>query len=444
MSGKRLGSFLLVGVLLLALTGCTSFGADVEGQLRPPQATGEQGRIEAALGEYIASTLTQENYVLKYPQNGAYRSAFVVEDLNGDGNDEALAFYRLGAENGTTHINLLHTSNGEWRSVSDHESSAAEIESVCFGDLDGDGVKELFLCWDMYSSHTYQLTMYSLKGNRISESFTNSCASVTVGDLTGDGRDNCLLFHMGAEQLTATLWAMKNNVMEELGRTVVDNAVQSLHTANVVPLTETQNGVFLDCAKSGDTLVTELLYWDGSRLVTPFYDGSADGNTQTARRSNIPSGDMDEDGVWEWPVCTLLSGYEQADDGSLTTTCWKTTFWSWDAASEQAVQKFSCIYNRADGYYLLLEEGMSRSVTTRYNEKTRALWLYPVSEEGEVGDALLAVRTTPHGSREEDDTTQHKFQTLFESDEAKYTVWYAQENTYSLNMETLRYMLTLV
>lgn len=235
---KRRGLWLLmVAVWLFGLTGCSSFGADVENQLRPPQSNGEQGRIETALGEYIASTLTQENYVLKYPRGGDYRSAFVVEDLDGDGNVEALAFYRLGAENSTTHINLLHQVNGQWESMNDYTSQGADIERIALGDMNGDGVRELFVCWDMYSARAYQLAMYELNGNRITESFTTTCAQIVVGDLTGDGRDNCLLFHLGTNDLTASLWGMRGSTMEELGRTAVDVSVQRLRAARIVPLT---------------------------------------------------------------------------------------------------------------------------------------------------------------------------------------------------------------
>ena len=34
--------------------------------------------------------------LLKYPKTGEYRSAIILKDLNGDGEEEALAFYRIG------------------------------------------------------------------------------------------------------------------------------------------------------------------------------------------------------------------------------------------------------------------------------------------------------------------------------------------------------------
>ncbi|MBO5797649.1 MAG: VCBS repeat-containing protein, partial [Clostridia bacterium] len=347
---------LLVAVMLFTLTGCAAFGGDVETQLRPPKAVGEQGRIEEALRDYIASTLTQENCVMKYPESGDYRSAFVVQDLDSDGSDEALAFYRLGAENSTTHINLLRKEGNKWHSVYDYESTASDIESVCFGDMDGDGMQELFVCWDMYSSRTYQLSLYMLGGGRVTERFTGTCAQVTVGDLTGDGRDDCLSFNMDADGLSATLWEMRDGVMEQRGHTVVDAVVQKLENVTVRPLSETENGVFLDYAKSVELMQTALIRWDGTRLLTPLYPNETDKGTQTLRPATVPSGDVDGDGVWEWPTCERLVGYENEEGNVLDSTQYKTTFWSWDATLGRPVEKLSCIYNEQDRYYLMMDE----------------------------------------------------------------------------------------
>ena len=434
---------LLAVAMLLTLTGCAAFGGDVETQLRPPKAEGEQGEIEEALRDYIASTLTQENYVLKYPGSGDYRSAFVVQDLDSDGNDEALAFYRLGAENGTTHINLLRQTGGKWDSVHDYESTASDIESVCFGDMDGDGIQELFVCWDMYSSRTYQLSLYMLGGNRISERFTGTCAQVTVGDLTGDGRDDCLSFNMDADGLSATLWEMRDGAMEQLGHTLVDSVVQQLSQVEIRPLSEKENGVFLDYAKSVEFMQTALIRWDGIRLLTPLYPAESEPGTQTIRPATIPSGDVDGDGVWEWPTCKWLAGYENEVNDLTDSTKQKTTFWQWDATLGRPVEKFSCIYNAQDRYFLMMDEQLEQRFTTTYVASSRTLWVYSLVD-GQVGEAVFAVRTLPGGTEPEEQETEYKFRSLTESEMAEYTVWFKEDNEYAINKETLQYMLTLL
>lgn len=434
MQGKRWAA-LLLSLMLCMLTGCSSLGSDIITQLRPPKAVGEHGAAEEALSAYITQTLEADSYTLKYPRSGEYRAAFIMEDLDGDGFAEALVFYDVGAD--TSHINLLRQSGGEWRSVNDLAVFSADIHSVTFGDMDGDGVRELFVCWDMFSNRSYQISVYTLNGNHIAERFTSTCASLTVTDLTGDGRDDCLLLNADAQALTASLWTLSGNAMTQVGLCTVDGYVQSLKTVQTVDFEGDCRAVFVDCEKSGDVLVTQLLYWDDGVLVAPFYSAADVGNVLTARPSYFTAGDKDEDGMWEWPTCVPLQGHT-AENGGHTATSWLTTFWSWDMARREPVKKFSCVYNDTDRYYLLAEDGFDARFTTRYEQESRTLWICTA----ESGEAVFAVRTVPKAKAPAETEDAYTFVMLLKNEFATYEVWYDEENAYAINEETLRYMLT--
>ena len=55
--------------------------------MKPPKATGERQEIYSVLEEKANYQLT-----LRYPKAGEYRSAIVMKDVTGDGNDEAINF----------------------------------------------------------------------------------------------------------------------------------------------------------------------------------------------------------------------------------------------------------------------------------------------------------------------------------------------------------------
>ncbi len=435
MANKRWAAFLMALVLCL-LSGCATLGSDIVTQLRPPKAMGEYGEAEEALSAYISETLEGDSYTLKYPRSGEYRAAFIMEDLDSDGLTEALVFYDVDEE--AAHINLLHQNGGEWRSVNDLSVHSADIYSVTFGDMDGDGVRELVVCWDMFSNRTYQVSVYTLNGNRITERFSSACSALTVEDLTGDGHDDCLLLNADAQALTASLWSLSANVMTEVGRCAVDGHVQSLKTVQTVTFEGDRRAVFVDCEKSGDMLVTQLMYWDDGVLVAPFYSAANVGNVLTARPAHFPAGDVDEDGAWEWPTCVPLEGHG-GESGTHTATCWITTFWNWDMERREPIEKFSCIYNDDDRYYLLTDEEFTSRFTTRYDKETRTLWLTELETERPV----FAVRTVSKKGSEPDATEEYLFTTLLKNDVATYQVWYDEENTYAINEEMLQYMLTV-
>lgn len=437
----KLVALLTAAAMCLALSGCASFGVEVETQLRPPLATGEQGLVETALAEYMASRLTQEKYVMKYPRGGENRSAFLLADLDGDGHDEALAFYYVSTENAVTHVNLLRQSEGKWVSVDDHEGRGTEIDSVCFGDVDGDGTKELFVCWDMYSAHTYQMSMYALGGNRISEKFFTGCARVAVADLTGDGRDDCVVLDAGTDALSARLWTMNDGTMEELGEGVIGGYAGRISAVHTIPMADgSRCALLMDCA-NGEFMYTTLIYWNGVSLAAPLYNADT-GSCENYRPVTVPCGDTDRDGVWEWPVCTDMTPDDETRALS-DPTRYFTTFRSWDESADRAVDKFSCIYNHIDGYYLLVDADFAERFATAYNEEAHVLWVYPLVNDGQTErDPLLGIHTVSAG--QDADMNGRDFRALVKTDMLTYAVWYEKDNDYAINDEVLRYMLTLL
>ena len=78
---------LLVLPAAAALTGC-SFGASIDTLMSPPKLSMEQEQIYSALTAAVGNNIS-----LKYPKSGKYLSAFIIEDIDGDGGNEALVFY---------------------------------------------------------------------------------------------------------------------------------------------------------------------------------------------------------------------------------------------------------------------------------------------------------------------------------------------------------------
>ena len=85
--------FPLAATVLLAacLSGCSWFGMDAENLMQPPKPTGEREAIYQLLEAEAASGFT-----LKYPVNGDYRSAIIMNQ-NGEEAGEAIAFFQASA-----------------------------------------------------------------------------------------------------------------------------------------------------------------------------------------------------------------------------------------------------------------------------------------------------------------------------------------------------------
>jgi len=105
---KKLLCFLF---LPLMLCGC-SLNMSIDTLLTPPKLSEQQQQIYNALKSY-----TGANISLKYPKSGNYLSAFIIDDIDGDSDNEAIVFYEkntMSAEKNSLRINVLDHDETGW------------------------------------------------------------------------------------------------------------------------------------------------------------------------------------------------------------------------------------------------------------------------------------------------------------------------------------------
>ena len=85
---KRLLAVALVIVLSVSLSGCSFRFSSFDNLLRPPRLSGKYQGLQDSFEK-----LVDKDYSLSTPENGLYRSAFIVNDFDMDKDEEALVFY---------------------------------------------------------------------------------------------------------------------------------------------------------------------------------------------------------------------------------------------------------------------------------------------------------------------------------------------------------------
>ena len=91
----RPGAFLLLAALLFCLSGC--YSGNIDQYFSLPMASEEYRQLQSLIDEELASG---SEYAA--PIHGSYRQSVQLSDVDGDGADEALAFFRDAAK-GTGH-----------------------------------------------------------------------------------------------------------------------------------------------------------------------------------------------------------------------------------------------------------------------------------------------------------------------------------------------------
>lgn len=437
---KRWAALVLTLVMLLSLCGCSFMSIDVDSQLRAPHAAGEQDAIQTALEQHIyAKNVQGDNaapvsYVLKYPKMGDYRSAFIMEDIDGDGAEDALAFYALQPEGANTHMALLRKENGTWRCVDDIEGLATEIERIHFADLNGDGTIELVTGFSMYNTRDRRLMLYTWATDHFVERYTDTYTHIIVSSVTQNGCDDLMLFRLNTDEKRSTvkLLSMSEDAIVEQGTASIDGYITDFGAYTVDTLEGGVRGVYQDCTKDAQTTITELILWDGERLTAPLYDPAENLTTVSARESGLPCMDIDVDGEAEWPQSSRLPGDELKPTEDMTV--WLSEWFAWDQDVLAAVKKQSSLVIAQDDYFVEIPEEWLGSITAIYDPAKHHLVVKAV-DNGIVGDKLFEIVAYP----EEDGNPVggSGFLFLAATDTLRYEIRYDSESDWELSMQQL-------
>lgn len=332
----------------LSLSGCAFIPADITELESPPKLTAEQQSIEAALEKAEGTKLT-----LKYPLEGDYRSAFVLKDLYNNGTEQALAFFSPPSGAGT-YIDVLEKVNGNWEVSSKIGSDGTEIDSVAFGDFNGDGQDEIAVGWRSVSLTDLTLVVYSKKGLKYSKSNLGTFTAMKTLDMNGDGRTDILLLQLAGDvaKARASLISYRDSKFEEVATSPLDSTVTNYVGVYTTKLASGETGVLIDGKKGDDKMITELVYYKNGKLVSPLYDNSKHTVTSTLRYVDYRCEDIDGDGTIEVPMPVELPYVPNAKD---TNQNWLVR-WSTYDTKKGFIPKFSAIMNYTEGYYFKYPE----------------------------------------------------------------------------------------
>ena len=379
-------------VLALTLSGCSFVGLDAQTLMHPPKPTGEKADIHALL-----ESKTDGKMTLKYPRSGDYRSAIITHDMCGDKNDEAMAIYQKGDETSGTNI-MFMKKDGKWVDMGSFSNPSAQVDKVCFGDLDGDGKDEVVVGWGSSLNNTSTICVYYYKNGKMNElQLEQAYTELAVMDFDGDGRDEIFTANVsvGDQPALARLFRVKDAAVEVMGSCRMDSGVTKYASVQAGLINEKQNGIVLDGVKNADSLVTELLYWNKKSKVleSPFYDAKTQTANYTMRNTSVVSKDINGDKIIEVPIVSLMPGHsgEKTDD-----TAYITNWHRYDTQTNTFVRVMSMVLNYSDGYWFLMPDMWRGKVTTKMDTVTRTITFYEWKAAGKnlgtAGAALLKIQ----------------------------------------------------
>jgi len=303
---NHFGRWLACVLLCLLLAGCSMPGeqVQVEELLRAPKLSGDYGDVQTALNDWLG-----ESAQLKYPMQGDLLSPFLLQDLDGDGRQDAAVLYTT-AQSSNVCIAILQKDDADiWHVRQNVEGLADTVESVGLAQLQPGDATQLVVGYTAAQGDHY-LAVYSYTDGVLSTILEQQYQQYLVEDITGGGNQDLILMSTledGGVQIEL-LTVDKEGSFQQV-------AVMGLSANRFAGCASVAAGVGADgrhylvldgwTGISGNNLASVLLRFDEDTQQMVPADQVSTEKLYTASLRNVPSlvsQDLDGDGIVEIPT----------------------------------------------------------------------------------------------------------------------------------------------
>ena len=389
---NHFGRWLACVLLCLLLAGCSMPGeqVQVEELLRAPKLSGDYGDVQTALNDWLG-----ESAQLKYPMQGDLLSPFLLQDLDGDGRQDAAVLYTT-AQSSNVCIAILQKDDADiWHVRQNVEGLADTVESVGQAQLQPGDATQLVVGYTSAQGDHY-LAVYSYTDGVLSTILEQQYQQYLVEDITGGGNQDLILMSTledGGVQIEL-LTVDKEGSFQQV-------AVMGLSANRFAGCASVAAGVGADgrhylvldgwTGISGNNLASVLLRFDEDTQQMVPADQISTEKLYTASLRNVPSlvsQDLDGDGIVEIPT--------QPDEAGLLNMSQsrRMDFIVWmDYTSPHPEKSFGLLDEETNCYIELPMEWEGNLKLTDSEQYDGAVELRTV-DEGQLVMTLRLVRTT--------------------------------------------------
>lgn len=375
----RPGAFLLLAALLFCLSGC--YSGNIDQYFSLPMASEEYRQLQSLIDEELAS-----GSEYSAPIHGSYRQSVQLSDVDGDGADEALAFFRDAAKN--PKINIYDSENGEYRLARSISGEGSSIGRIDYADLTGDGQKELLVSWQI-SSGLSVLGVYSLAGWSGDVLLSTDSAEFVTGDINRDGCDE--LLNLRAANSTTYLvdqYTFPLGQEPQATSAALSAGISALQRLRMVTLAGDAPALLAESTLTTGDLVSDLFVCRDGSLINLTMNRTTQISETRRSYSLVYAQDIDGDGSTEIPHPQQL--YSRGDE-----VFWSIAWFRYDASGRAStiMTTYHCV---TDNWYLVLPSGWDVGLTVRRDDSVsgeRAVILSRLRSDGSLEDyvAIYAI-----------------------------------------------------
>lgn len=382
-------SLLTAAVLAVSgLSGCT-FGASIDTLMAPPKLSVEQEQIYSALTNSEGTAIS-----LKYPKSGKYLSAFIIEDIDGDGGNEAIVFYERtnhAADENPLRINILDKDESGWHSGQAMAAEGSEIEKVIISKLGTNDRLNIIIGTSLINRSEKNVSIYNYADGVLQDTtFSNSYSFFDVTDLDMDGHNEFLRLTgaSGGEPAVAEAYELNEDGKYYMKSQPLSGNFTEFDNISYGKVGSKGKGLYIDALSGTGTVQTDIIYMerDGDDFSLKKVFDTPEESAKTIRTAGCSSFDVDGDGKPDMPFQYVAPCYEgKAEGEQLKLTEWKTI-----NSDNKLEHCYTSYYSLNDGYIFIFPEKWENKVTVKRDIVNDEIVFCTYSDEG-IGRELLRI-----------------------------------------------------
>jgi len=380
---------ILAALVAILLVGCLRISAEDLYSL--PKVSDEYLRLQWHIDEILA-----QGAEFSPPRGGPNRQSVHLIDLDGSGINEVIAFFSVPGDS-ALRIYIFRMVDGDYTIAEIIEGVGTAIESVRYVDMDGDGVSEIIVGWQMGEALKH-MTIYSIRDlHAVQLTQPVEYEGIAVFNLTGHGNLDVITVRHASQESGA---AAEVFVLMPDGEIVsaearlsygIDTITRVLtgHLVDGVPAIFVESEGRFD---SGDLVTDICIYDDGGfmNISLKLPSGVSEETVRETVRMRILSSDINSDGIIKVPVPRLLRAQSE-------TAYYAIDWYSFNSSGTSSLA-LTTYHNNTDEWFLILPFDWRGRVSVRREDvvtgERTVIFSYIPGNDGPHEDFLKIHRIT--------------------------------------------------
>jgi len=309
------------------------------------------------------------------PTGGENRQPLQMQDLDGDGVDEAIVFAKSVDEN-PLKIYIFSRSGDSLHLASTVEGVGASFDSVRYEQIDGSPGKEIIVGRAISDQLLKSVSVHSFQGNSTVELMSANYSSLETFDLDQDGRQDLFLIRFEAETQSGSveLYRFVDGVMLRDPEQRLSEGITSVRRVITGYTSENVPAVFVAGTLDEHLIRTDVFAIRDSHLQNIVTGEGSE--SMTVRNYYVYSDDIDGDGLVELPEPFDILHCEDGENDSI----YRLIQWYNLDLDGKKTYKMLTFHDYARGFYVELDSSWKENISVMRDDTAEEGFAYRFSQ----------------------------------------------------------------